>query len=152
MRARSAGVLVLVASLALLVQGCKINPASYTYRGQFPPIALSTEFAVTTLSFKRPTNFTAGTLQVSGQITPQPAGPLPPLVKLIVRRKNSAGRILATQTFTLAVQSTGAIPTQRFRVVGTQLNVGDGLAFSVSPVGRDLPFSDLRLDFSYRGA
>ena len=151
MRTRPVWTLAMVGVLALLLQGCDKFP--YAYFGSFPGIPAGTELEVTSVLFAAQNSFPAGSVQISGQLTPSASGsPLPSTLRVIVRRTQPGGAVVDTSTFDLTVRPTGVIPNQLFPVPGTTVNAGEELRVVFKPIGTALPVGQIKLKLLYENA
>ena len=152
MRMRPVRTLAVIGVLALLLQGCDKFP--YAYFGSFPRrIPAGTELEVTSVLFAAQNSFPAGSVQISGQLTPSASGsPLPSTLRVIVRRTQPGGAVVDTSTFELTVGPTGVIANQLFTVTGTTVNAGEELRVVFQPIGIALPVGQIKLKLLYENA
>ena len=151
MRTRGVWTFAVVGGLALLLQGCDKFP--YAYFGSFPGIPAGTELEVTSVLFAAQNSFPAGTVQVSGQLTPVATGsPLPSRLRVIARHTRPSGAVVDAFTFDLTVGPTGVIANQLFTVPGTTVNAGEELRVVFQPIGTALPVGRIKLKLLYESA
>jgi hypothetical protein len=88
-----------------------------------------------------------GRIGVTGKITPQSAGALiPTKLQVITRHKAVSGKVLMSNTFTVNVQSTGAILLQSFPFANFDLiNPHETLELTVVPLDRPMPVAKINL-------
>ena len=134
-------------SLALVLQGC--NKVPYYFLGNFPAVGPNVEYEASSVVFGRQTPFPAGTVQVSGQLSPAAFVPVPSTVRFFIRQTRPGGAVVASVVLNLTVQANGVIPDQTVSTPAVTLNAGDQLKFVVQPLGTTLPFGQLKLKLLY---
>lgn len=148
MRRRRVCLLAAVGVLALVLQGCDKIP--YYFLGNFPGIGPNDEYEASSVVFGRATPFAAGTVQISGQISPLAFVPVPTTVRFFIRQTQPSGAVVASVVLNLTVQPNGVIPDQVVPTPAVTVGTGDRLRFVVQPVGAILPASKLKLKLLYQ--
>ena len=148
MRSRRGWLLVVVGILGLCLQGCDKFPYYFNV-SNFPSIPANAEFEVTSALVALPTFVPAGTLQISGQVTPQSPSPIPSTLRIIVRYIEPNGTVDRTFTFDLAVHPDGTIPDQVFPTPNIPIDAGEETRIFFVPLGAALSGGQMKLKFLY---
>lgn len=113
-------------------------------KGQLSPLLFS-------VRFKTPGFIAAGSLQVKGKITPDPAGlPVPTKVRCILKRKAPGGAVNFTKTLELKIQPNGVIPLQTIPLATRiAIKARESVEFYFIAVDRNMPFGDISVTATY---
>jgi hypothetical protein len=92
MRNRREWLLMAVGVLGLLLSGCDKVP--YYYLGNFPAVGPNDEYEASAVLLNRPTPFPAGTVQISGKISPAAFVAIPSTLRFFIRHTGPGGAVV----------------------------------------------------------